>query len=477
MAARPKDDRKKKGPLFPNDRFVMKRSPEDVSKKDAKLYEKEVKLRENMKKKHLIREGTMRGIRVQISTSTGAAPTNSIPQKSGAVSSASSKKQTKLQEFCITKLEDLPEDVQESIERMNIPEKDLLDNFEVLLKVLSFGDRLRPKRRFYTKAEWDLRQDPTYDEKKEKNTHGPMPDPEGGLYEHISLRDARKMYKWTEFMGEGGFGSVVTSKVLKKDLHPKIKRLAIKIQRYDTKKRKELIDHEVRVMKRLDHENMCIPYRFMMIEDECWIAMELLEGGTLKKAASSEGVFQEKDIAYVARETLKGIAYMHRNNLIHRDLKNQNIMLTVKGGVKLIDFGLTLDASQGPTIQMCGSPFWMPPEMIRGEPHHFAADVWSFAICMLELANKRPPNASNIKRAMFLTATRILPDFGLRHPMNWSDKFKSFLECCVQTDPSKRSSPKELLEHPFLQCSCGNDEMIKLLTRVFVGQSIAMSGF
>jgi serine/threonine protein kinase len=58
-------------------------------------------------------------------------------------------------------------------------------------------------------------------------------------------------------------------------------------------------------MKKLDHENMCIPYRFMKVEDEIWIAMELLEGGTLKKAAASEGVFQEKNIAYVARETLK----------------------------------------------------------------------------------------------------------------------------------------------------------------------------
>jgi serine/threonine protein kinase len=76
---------------------------------------------------------------------------------------------------------------------------------------------------------------------------------------------------------------------------------------------------------------------------------------------------------------------MHRNQLVHRDLKNQNIMLTVRGGVKLIDFGLSLDASQGPTIQMCGSPFWMPPEMIRGEHHLYEADVWSFAICMLEV--------------------------------------------------------------------------------------------
>jgi hypothetical protein len=217
------DDRKKKkstGLVFPDDRFVMKRVPTDVIKKDLKFYEKEVgflcvyvccgwvfvevyagciclfgwfqrscvlgavmfkraqscdrciecglillrtralslslsnsislshflcprvcrsflshrgnehiaffwqiKMRENLKKKYLIREGTMRRIRVQISPSpAGGAHTapRAVPQKTAVKTSSSSKKTPTIQEFCIEKLEELPEDVQESIDRMNV---------------------------------------------------------------------------------------------------------------------------------------------------------------------------------------------------------------------------------------------------------------------------------------------------------------------------------------------------------------------
>ena len=99
--------------------------------------------------------------------------------------------------------------------------------------------------------------------------------------------------------------------------------------------------------------------------------------------------FTEPEIAYVAAETLKGLNYLHSRQvtfpsflpsfissptltfppslfqIAHRDLKNLNIMLSVNADVKIIDFGLAVDMSTGPRVQMVGSPLWMAPEMIR----------------------------------------------------------------------------------------------------------------
>ena len=184
-------------------------------------------------------------------------------------------------------------------------------------------------------------------------------------------------------------------------------KVAIKFQANDSSRAESMNLDEVSVLQFCDHPNVVQMFRALRVRTEVWLVMELLRGGTLKQASTNKGVpFAENEIAYVAREMLKGIKYLHDNQLVHRDLKNLNIMLTVEGGIKLIDFGLALDMTNGPRVQMVGSPLWMAPEMIQGKPHSFGVDIWSFTVCMLELANQKPPNASNIKRAMFFAATK-----------------------------------------------------------------------
>lgn len=130
--------------------------------------------------------------------------------------------------------------------------------------------------------------------------------------------------------------------------------------------------------------------------------MEHLEGGTLDQVAKSVN-FTEPQISFVAREVLKALEYLHSENLVHRDLKSSNIMLSIKGEVKLIDFGLCVDISSGKKTAMVGSPFWMPPEMIRRLPHGAKVDIWSLGICLVELANGCPPNVkSSLKVNYFL---------------------------------------------------------------------------
>merc|ERR1739848_194589 len=185
------------------------------------------------------------------------------------------------------------------------------------------------------------------------------------------------------------------------------------------------------------------------------------------------GNFEEVQIAYVARELLKALAYLHEKKLCHRDVKSGNVMMTTEGEIKLIDFGLCIDLSEGKSTHMVGSPYWMPPEMIRREEHDYKADIWSFAICILELANNHAPHSENALQAMFTVGTVGVPE-PLDQPDKWSDAFKSFLGRCLEVEADKRGSAAEMLQHPFLENADSAKSMKKILSHVFISTALEM---
>jgi len=202
--------------------------------------------------------------------------------------------------------------------------------------------------------------------------------------------------------------------------------------------------------------------------DEIWLGMEFMEGGTLDQAVRAF-TFAERQIAYVAREMLRGIAYLHSENLLHRDLKSANVMMTTKGEIKLIDFGLCVDITSGPKTAMVGSPFWMPPEMINRRPHDYKVDIWSLGICMTELANGCPPNQRSSFKAMFEVAT-VGYDRPLSNPMSWSKDFITFVDECLRFEATQRPSAHDLLQHPFVrEANCDSPETMKeIISGIFV---------
>jgi len=167
---------------------------------------------------------------------------------------------------------------------------------------------------------------------------------------------------------------------------------------------------------------------------------------------------------------LLALIFMHKNSITHRDLKSANVMMTIERDIKLIDLGLCAILEGGYKVGMVGSPFWMAPEMIRREPYDNKIDIWSFAICLLELANRHPPNDSNIIRAMFTTAVEGCPQ-PFDQPRYWSPLFKSFVSKCLEFDNSKRSNVQDLLKDPFLDKAISRRKMKKILTSAFLEET------
>jgi len=203
--------------------------------------------------------------------------------------------------------------------------------------------------------------------------------------------------------------------------------------------------------------------------EEVWIVCEYLRGGTLSEAAR-KFLFKDAHIAYFAKEMCKGIKHLHDKQWAHRDLKSANVMLQIDGGVKLIDFGLAADMSNGEKTKMLGSAFWIPPEMIRKEPHTLSADIWSLAVCMLEFFYQSPPYSISPLKCMFEVATvglaARIPDFASSNGRDW-------LSRCLVMEQSERATIDELLAHPWLNKNPeATIELIAILNSLFLSNTL-----
>jgi len=234
----------------------------------------------------------------------------------------------------------------------------------------------------------------------------------------------------------------------------------------DSKERKFNIA-EIDFLSFCNHPNIVKFKEAYETQNSFWVVMEYMEGGTLDQAVKAYS-FEESQIAYVIRDVLKAVEYLHSENLVHRDLKSGNIMLTIDGDIKLIDFGLCVDISHGPKTSMVGSPYWIPPEMIKREQHNQKADIWSLGICLIELCNQKPPCSKNPFKAMFNAATIGIVD-PFDRPKDWTQNLQAFTKLCLCIDPVTRPEATALLTDIFLTNNvCSREQMKKIVSGIFL---------
>ncbi|XP_041437254.1 traf2 and NCK-interacting protein kinase-like [Xenopus laevis] len=187
------------------------------------------------------------------------------------------------------------------------------------------------------------------------------------------------------------------------------------------------------------------------------ISMELCTGGTIRDLMSGRknNSLGEKWTAYICKEVIKGLCHLETVEVIHHDIKPINLMLTSSGNVKIGDFSCATMGRKSSSTE--GTLTYMAPEALacmrkKNLDYDHKADIWSLGVSALEMVEGYLPYGQLSKHQLM---NQILFGPALRPTWDkWSEEFNFFIQECVQKNPAKRPSARQLLHHPFISNLC-----------------------
>eukprot|EP00792_Barthelona_sp_PAP020_P005753 TRINITY_DN2786_c0_g2_i1.p1 TRINITY_DN2786_c0_g2~~TRINITY_DN2786_c0_g2_i1.p1 ORF type:complete len:431 (+),score=117.31 TRINITY_DN2786_c0_g2_i1:47-1339(+) len=265
----------------------------------------------------------------------------------------------------------------------------------------------------------------------------------------ISPHDPRKLFDNMHRIGQGGSGSVYVAR-RKKDG----KLVAIKTTAITPQVDLQSLKNEIAMTRTSKHPFIVDYFQSYLCRSrsELWIVIEYMSGGSLTQLLQCCGILTEEEMAYVTKQIVHALNFLHTSYRVHRDIKSDNILLSGNGICKLGDFGFAtqLTVEKSARYSTVGTPYWMAPELIRGQRYDSKVDIWSLGILLYEMAQGNPPYLEmQPLRAIFVISTKGPPP--LENLDMWSNNFKDFLSLCVKMNPSERPTMSELLQHPFLR--------------------------
>jgi len=218
------------------------------------------------------------------------------------------------------------------------------------------------------------------------------------------------------------------------------------------KKELALLEREIDIMKKLQHANIIQLMEVVNTPDTLYLVLEHAQGGELFDSIVNKGSYTENEAKNMVRQILDAIRYVHDHGIAHRDLKPENLLLSDKTGetVKIADFGLSKDFGEEQLKTSCGTPDYVAPEVLNGNPYDQAVDLWSIGVITYVLLCGFPPFYGNTQKELFESISAARYDFPDPEWTNVSNEAKDFIKKILVINPHDRLTAEQALHHPWL---------------------------
>ncbi|CCE86030.1 Piso0_005674 [Millerozyma farinosa CBS 7064] len=268
-------------------------------------------------------------------------------------------------------------------------------------------------------------------------------------------------YEIHQCIGKGNFGDVY--KATQKSSSSVV---AIKVINLDESEEDiSVLISEIHFLSKLRSNYITRYYETFISDMSMWIVMEYCGGGSCADLLKCHKKLNEETTAFIIRDVLRGLNYLHEENNLHRDIKSANILLTSAGEIKLADFGVSgeITMTQLKRNTFVGTPFWMAPEVIVRQKtgYNEKADIWSTGITTIELVTGSPPLSQYDPMKILFEIPKKRPP--LLTGLDFSENIKDFVRYCLIKDPKKRPSSSTLLHHKFVKNIKRNVNILRLI--------------
>lgn len=272
--------------------------------------------------------------------------------------------------------------------------------------------------------------------------------PNNGTGSHL------KKYKRIKYLGRGSYGAAILVE-LRADASKKFVLKEIIIGHLSDVEQ-AAAKQEAEVLHQMSHSNITMYIESFVENSKLYIVMEHADGGDLSAAIQRRKAAQqrwpESELMRIFVQITLALQHVHNANILHRDLKSQNIFLTSKGVVKLGDFGIAkvLDASDDQARTTIGTPYYLSPEICESRPYGRKSDVWSLGVILFELLALELPFQANSLPALIHKICSTEPSYGKITP-HYSEVLRELLQSMLNKDEEKRPAIKQIVKSDFMK--------------------------